>query len=128
MCSNPDTPTLRNTESAPAPTPRSTGAADAGAPCAGRAEEAAAPASSATHRTPIPLGLTKRQSEALAFIAVFIALRGYSPSYAEICAGLALSPKSKATAHAIVHQLADRGALVMAKGRAHSIALTRGVA
>src|SRR5687768_10101292 len=117
-----------STRSAPAPTPRMPGAADAGAPRAGRAEEAVAPASSAPHRTRVALGLTQRQSEALAFIAVFIAVQGYSPSYAEICGGLGLLPKSKATAHAIVHQLADRGALIMGKGRAHSIALTRGAA
>jgi SOS-response transcriptional repressor LexA len=90
------------------------------------------PASSATHRKPVlrgpaTLGLTKRQSEALAFIAVFIAVRGYSPSYSEICVGLGMSPKSKATVHAFVHQLADRGALAK-KSRAHSIALTRGAA
>jgi SOS-response transcriptional repressor LexA len=69
------------------------------------------------------LGLTRRQAEALAFIAVFIAVQGYSPSYAEICAGLGLSPRSRAAAHALVHRLADRGALILARGRANSITL-----
>ena len=87
-------------------------------------------ASSATLRASAPqaLGLTRRQAEALAFIAVFIALRGYSPSYAEICTGLGLSPKSRSTAYGLVHRLAERGALVVGKGKAHSIALSRGAA
>jgi len=119
---------LLEIQSAPAPTPKRSGVAVAGAARAGRAEEAVAPASSATHRPPPALGLTRRQSEALAFIAVFIAVQGYSPSYADICAGLGLSPRSKAAAHALVGRLVERGAVVVGKGRANSIVLTQDAA
>lgn len=74
------------------------------------------------------MGLTKRQSEALAFIRGFIEAHGYSPSYDEIGVALGLRPKSKGTVHAVVHRLVERGALEIAPNRARSISLPRAAA
>ena len=65
------------------------------------------------------MGLTKRQSEALAFIRGFIEAKGYSPNYAEIAGALGYASKSKA--HSIVHQLKERGAIELGANRARSI-------
>lgn len=68
------------------------------------------------------MGLTKRQSEALAFIRGFIEAKGYSPSYREIAKGI--DSPSPGEAFRLVHLLVDRGALVIGSGRSRSIALT----
>ena len=72
------------------------------------------------------MGLTKRQSEALAFIRGFIEAKGYSPSYREIAAGI--DTPSTGEAHRLVHQLIERGAHVTGEGRARSLALPRAAA
>ena len=53
--------------------------------------------------------MTERQLEVLHFIEDFIKYRGFSPSYADIAAGLKL--KSKSNIHRIIHNLKDRGFL-----------------
>ena len=53
--------------------------------------------------------MTERQMEVLHFIEDFIKYRGFSPSYADIAAGLKL--KSKSNIHRIIHNLKDRGFL-----------------
>lgn len=69
------------------------------------------------------MGLTKRQSEALAFIRGFIEAKGYSPSYSEIASGMGYA--SKGYAHAVVQKLIQRGALVAGERQSRSIALPR---
>lgn len=69
------------------------------------------------------MGLTKRQSEALAFIRGFIEAKGYAPRLTDICVGLGMSPKSKAAAQALVTQLVDRGYIARVDGRACSISV-----
>lgn len=65
------------------------------------------------------MGLTKRQSEALAFIRGFIEAKGYSPSYSEIATGIGAG--SKGEVHRLVHQLKGRGAVTLGEGRGRSI-------
>lgn len=72
------------------------------------------------------MGLTKRQSEALAFIRGFIEAKGFSPNYAEIRDGLGLSSNSQV--NAMVVQLAARGALTYLPRRARSISLPKAAA
>lgn len=71
------------------------------------------------------MGLTKRQSEALAFIRGFIEAKGYSPTLRDICVGLGMSPKSKAAAQGLVSQLVERGYLVRGAGRACAVSLAK---
>jgi SOS-response transcriptional repressor LexA len=54
---------------------------------------------------------TKRMQDCLHFIERSVAENGVSPSMQEICAGVGLSPKSKAYASALVRSLEERGAL-----------------
>lgn len=61
------------------------------------------------------MGLTKRQSEALAFIRGFIEGKGYSPDYREIRAGMGLVSTSQV--HAVVTQLAERKAIRYLPGK-----------
>lgn len=72
------------------------------------------------------MGLTKRQSEALAFIRQFIVENEYSPNYAEIREGLGLT--SKGQVNALVVQLAERGALTYLPRRSRSISLPKAAA
>jgi SOS-response transcriptional repressor LexA len=68
------------------------------------------------------MGLTKRQSEALAFIRGFIEAKGYSPSTVEIMQGLGLA--SKSGVNRLVHGLRERGAVDFLDYRQRSIVLT----
>ena len=70
-------------------------------------------------------GMTKRQSEALAFIRGYTAERGYSPSYQEIADALDMA--SKSGVYGIVQSLVFRGLIVMRPGLARSIAIREGV-
>lgn len=54
---------------------------------------------------------TQRMQDCLHFIERAVAETGVSPSMQEICAGVGLSPKSKAYASALVRSLEERGAL-----------------
>ncbi len=54
---------------------------------------------------------TQRMQDCLQFIERSVALNGVSPSMQEICAGVGLSPKSKAYASALVRSLEERGAV-----------------
>lgn len=54
---------------------------------------------------------TQRMQDCLQFIERSVAENGVSPSMQEICAGVGLSPKSKAYASALVRCLEERGAL-----------------
>ncbi len=56
-------------------------------------------------------GLTRRQSETLDYIRDFIEACGYSPSFGEIAEGLGL--KSKSSVYRFVHDLAERGHIIM---------------
>ena len=67
------------------------------------------------------MGLTKRQSEALAFIRGFIAENEYSPDYREIRAGMGLTSTSQV--HAVVTQLVERGAIRYLPGKKRSISI-----
>ena len=72
------------------------------------------------------MGLTKRQSEALAFIRGFIEAKGYSPTYREIAE--AMGSPSSGQGHRLVHELVSRGALVIGPRRSRSISLPRAAA
>ena len=54
---------------------------------------------------------TQRMQDCLHFIERAVAETGVSPSMQEICAGVGLSPKSKAYASALVRSLEEHGAL-----------------
>jgi len=69
------------------------------------------------------MGLTKRQSEALAFIRGFIEGKGYSPDYREIRAGMGLVSTSQV--HAVVTQLAERKAIRYLPGKPRSISVVK---
>lgn len=66
-------------------------------------------------------GLTRAQSEALAFIGRYIAKHGISPTYDEIAAALNL--KSKSGVNRLVVALEDRGHVRRKPDRARSIEL-----
>ena len=55
--------------------------------------------------------MTERQKMVLDFISMFIKVRGFPPSYAEIASGLNMS--SKSNIHRLVHCLKKRGLLKM---------------
>lgn len=55
--------------------------------------------------------LTSRMQDCLHFIERSVALNGIAPTMQEICAGIGLSPKSKARAAALVRSLEERGAI-----------------
>lgn len=55
--------------------------------------------------------LTTRMQDCLHFIECSIAQNGIAPTMQEICAGVGLSPKSKAHAAALVQRLEERGAI-----------------
>lgn len=67
------------------------------------------------------VGLTERQTSALAFIEGYVSERGHSPSYRDIADGCGLS--SRGRAHELVHQLKERGAIAMLPGRVRTIVL-----
>lgn len=67
--------------------------------------------------------MTRRQSEALAFIAAFIEREGYSPSYREIAAGIGLS--SHTNAHRIVRCLEAQGYVTFARGCGRTLRLVK---
>lgn len=54
---------------------------------------------------------TSRMQTCLSFIESSIAANGIAPTMQEICAGVGLSPKSKAYAAALVRCLEERGAI-----------------
>ncbi|MBQ6393763.1 hypothetical protein IJH74_00745 [Candidatus Saccharibacteria bacterium] len=63
--------------------------------------------------------LTKKQTLVYEFIGNFIAEKGYSPSYRDICAGLGLSSVSAVAEH--VDNLIKLGALRKVPGAARSL-------
>ena len=67
------------------------------------------------------MALTRRQWQALDFIAGFLRDRGYSPSYEEICEGLGVS--SLATVHKHVATLEQKGFVVRGARQSRSIEL-----
>lgn len=67
------------------------------------------------------LGLTKRQTECLAFIKKFILEEGWPPTNDEIIAGLGL--KARSAAVRLLRMLEGRGHIVREKHKARSIAL-----
>jgi SOS-response transcriptional repressor LexA len=66
-------------------------------------------------------GLTKRQTEALAFIRSYIERKGFSPSYEDIMDGL--GAPSKQWVHDMVRRLAEKQVITFLPGRARSIKL-----
>lgn len=66
-------------------------------------------------------GLTHRQHECLTFIKAYIAEFGVGPSYQDINDALGLY--SKGNVHRIVHCLAERGEIILGKGRHRVIRL-----
>lgn len=66
-------------------------------------------------------GLTKRQSEVLAAIELFIERNGYSPSYEEI--GGAVGLRSLATVHGHVQQLKLRKYISLMRNKSRTIAI-----
>lgn len=64
-------------------------------------------------------GLTRVQSEALAFIEGYVAEHGYSPSFSEIKEAMGLA--SKASVNRLMNNLEDRGRIRRISGRARSI-------
>jgi SOS-response transcriptional repressor LexA len=66
------------------------------------------------------MGLTKRQSEALAFIRGFIEAKGYSPTIREIAAG---TGGTVGSTHALISHLIERGALSHLPGKSRSLAV-----
>lgn len=70
-----------------------------------------------------PVGLSKKQANALAFIEGFIDDRGYSPTFEEISQGLGMS--SRSGAHRVVQQLIERGAVRRMAGRAQTIVIVK---
>jgi repressor LexA len=65
------------------------------------------------------IGLTPRQSRALAFIKTYASAKGYAPTFDEIAGGLGLSGRSGV--HRIVAGLEARGAIRRISGRARAI-------
>lgn len=63
--------------------------------------------------------LTKKQQLVYNFIAEFINIHGYSPSYRDICAGLGLSSVSAVAEH--IDNLVAIGALKKVPGSARSL-------
>jgi hypothetical protein len=74
---------------------------------------------------PQRFGLTPAQGKALSFIRDYTRQNGASPSYFDIAKGLGFA--SKGPAHALVHQLVERGAVHIARGRARSITVLEGI-
>ncbi|WP_054309987.1 MarR family transcriptional regulator [Mesorhizobium sp. 1M-11] len=64
-------------------------------------------------------GLTRRQSELLAFLKAYQAANGFSPSYAEIAAHLGLNTRS--SVNRMVDALQARGAIRRRKGLKRSL-------
>lgn len=73
-----------------------------------------------------PIGLTRRQHEALIFIEKFSQHYGYAPSYQEI--GRQLGLASKSGVHRIITALEERGHIKRRPDRARSIVLLEGAA
>ena len=69
------------------------------------------------------MSLTRRQLDALRFIAGFQMRFGFGPSYSEIAAGLGL--KSKSGAHRVVIGLEERGAVRVLPARSRSIEILK---
>ena len=63
--------------------------------------------------------MTNRQRQALDFIAAFIAVRGFSPSYNEIMQELDF--RSRSRVHDLVHSLVDQDLISIRPGKARSI-------
>lgn len=71
-------------------------------------------------------GLTRRQQDALRFIAGHIEARGCAPTYREIADGLGL--RTKAGAHRLVMCLEDRGAVRTTMDKTRGIEVLRSIA
>ncbi|MCL6545997.1 MAG: transcriptional repressor LexA [Bryobacteraceae bacterium] len=69
------------------------------------------------------MALTRRQKQVLDFIAQFVELHGYSPSYQEIAEGLGLG--SLATVHKHIHALEAKHYLKRSFNRSRSLDLTQ---
>jgi repressor LexA len=69
------------------------------------------------------MSITRRQREVLDWIEQFIAEKRYSPSYAEVAAGVGLA--SSSTAHRHIRNLAERGFLTIDYNRSRSIDIVR---
>ena len=65
--------------------------------------------------------LTKRQSEAYAFIRTYVKEKGMSPTYEEIASALGLSSRSQS--HDVVRRLQARGYITYLKGQGRSITI-----
>lgn len=65
--------------------------------------------------------LTKRQSEAYAFIRTYVKEKGMAPTYAEIASALGLSSRSQS--HDVVRRLQARGYITYLKGQGRSITI-----
>ncbi|MDR6632365.1 DNA-binding MarR family transcriptional regulator [Phyllobacterium sp. 1468] len=68
-----------------------------------------------------PSGLTKRQSEALAFLRDFQATHGVAPTYSEAAQALGVS---KTAAFQMIHRLEKRGHIRMLSNQCRSMAFT----
>lgn len=79
----------------------------------------------ATEASSQKLRPTKKQHELLAFIASFIAEKGYSPSYREIMKGLNYTSVATVALH--VNNLIARGHLVKRDHSARSLEVVKGV-
>ena len=69
--------------------------------------------------------MTKRQAETLAFIKSFIAEHGYSPTLAEIGAGIGL--KGKSGVSRLVHSLARMNKVLVRPYRQRAITVIDGI-
>lgn len=67
------------------------------------------------------IGITKKQSEVLAFIKAFIDTNGYSPSFQEIGIGMGLTSLATVAKH--VEHLQKRGRITLEHKRRRSIAI-----
>lgn len=63
--------------------------------------------------------MTKRQSDAMAFIASFWRENGYSPSYGEIADAIGM--KSKSGVHRLIHSLCEQKRIKMRPGKHRSV-------
>lgn len=67
--------------------------------------------------------LTKRQSDLLVFIGEYQTREGFSPSFADMAAGIGL--KSKSGVHRLLDGLVERGLVVRSFYRARAIDIVR---
>jgi len=65
--------------------------------------------------------MTKRQKMVLEFIKAYLSVKGYPPSYTNICEGLGI--KSKSNVHKHIHALKEQGLLEIQPHKIRSIKL-----